>query len=112
MLNHFNGFVFGYKLTREQYEIMYNMIVEDGGDECDILDNTWEINDDTIFFGTELYVNTPDDKNELLDFTTLNMAMRGRHHHTDRFIKVYRKYIHKVNEHILPELYYINITLI
>ena len=50
-MNNIHGFVFGYKLTSQEFEALYCAWLKDNRDEEVLLDCVWEIDDNTKIVG-------------------------------------------------------------
>ena len=115
MLNNFHGFVFGYKLTSQEFEKLYCQWLEDNRDEEVLLNYIWEIDDDTKIVGMDILILNDEEENSVRSFNDINKVIAEKRKESDTFFNLFAPFFNQsLTANIfntLPQIFYINVSL-
>ena len=114
-MNNIHGFVFGYKLTSQEFEKLYCLWLEDNRDEEVLLDCVWEIDDNTKIVGMNILILDDEEENSVCSFNDINKIIAEKRSESDAFFNTFAPFFnHSLTTNIfntLPQIFYVNITL-
>lgn len=71
-MNNIHGFVFGYKLTSQEFEKLYCAWLEDKRDEKVLFNYVWEIDDNTKIVCMNILILNDEEDNSVHSFNDIN----------------------------------------
>lgn len=114
-MNNIHGFVFGYKLTSQEFEKLYCQWLEDERDEEVLLNYVWEIDDNTKIVGMNILILNDEEDNSVYSFNDINKIIAEKRSQSDTFFNIFAPFFnHSLTTNIfntLPQIFYINVSL-
>lgn len=114
-MNNVHGFVFGYKLTSQEFEKLYRQWLEDERDEIVFLNYVWEIDDNTKIVGMNILTFNDKGDNSVHSFNDINKIIAEKRKETNTFFNIFAPFFNQsLTTNIfntLPQIFYINVSL-
>lgn len=114
-MNNIHGFVFGYKLTSQEFEKLYYQWLEDERDEEVLLNYVWEIDDNTKIVGMNILILNDEEDNSVHSFNDINKIITEKRSESNTFLNIFAPFFnHSLTTNIfnsLPQIFYINVSL-
>ena len=114
-MNNIHGFVYGYKLTSQEFEKLYCAWIEDERDEEVLLNYVWEIDDNTKIVCMNILIINDEEDNSVHSFNDINKIIAEKRSETDTFFDLFAPFFNQsLTTNIfntLPQIFYINVSL-
>ena len=114
-MNNIHGFVYGYKLTSQEFEKLYCAWLEDKRDEKVLFNYVWEIDDNTKIVCMNILILNDEEDNSVHSFNDINKIIPETRSESDTFFNIFTPYFNQsLTTNIfntLPQIFYINVSL-
>lgn len=113
-MNNCHGFTFGYRIpTRAMYDFFLEKVDDSLYDY--FIEHTWAIDNQVRILGVDILMTDDISVNAVYDITEINKILNKKAKDIDDFIKTINDIIRTYNDitpvPLLPQLYYVEITL-
>lgn len=113
-MDNFHGFTFGYRIPTK---VMYDAMLDKADDELYdyLIEHTWAIDNHVRILGVDILITDDTAANAVYDISEINKILNNKAKDVDDFLKRVSDTIRIYNDFtivpLLPQLYYVEVTL-